>query len=199
MENRSPAEGGQGSPRRQWRFRGLIEHAPDILAVLDSAGLYAYVSPSFTRLLGYEVDEVIGTNPLDSVHPDDAEATAAKLGMLARQPGMVISHRYRYRHRGGEWRVVESTGSNLLGDRDIAGIVINTRDVTEQVRAEEALRRSVRHREAERRPHPGRERARRRHRLPHLPAAGAEGVRGGAARGGAAGPPGEPRRTPRHG
>jgi signal transduction histidine kinase len=41
--------------------------------------------------------------------------------------------RYRFRHRDGSWRHLESLGRNLLDHPDVAGLIVNTRDVTEQV------------------------------------------------------------------
>src|SRR5919107_616638 len=42
----------------------------------------------------------------------------------------------------GSWRQVELTGTNLLDDKTIRGIVINWRDVTDHKRAEQALKES---------------------------------------------------------
>jgi PAS domain S-box-containing protein len=44
------------------------------------------------------------------------------------------------RHRDGSYRVIESVSRNRFDDPVVAGIVVNSRDVTERVRAEEALR-----------------------------------------------------------
>ena len=43
---------------------------------------------------------------------------------------------YRFRHKSGEWRTLEATGTNLLDDPAVGGIVINSRDVTERKLAE---------------------------------------------------------------
>ena len=43
---------------------------------------------------------------------------------------------YRFRHRDGSWRTLESVGTNLRDQPGIAGIVINSRDVTARKRAE---------------------------------------------------------------
>jgi signal transduction histidine kinase len=50
--------------------------------------------------------------------------------------------RFRIRHRDRSWRIFEAAGRNLLHDPAIAGIVVNSRDITERVAAEDALRRS---------------------------------------------------------
>jgi PAS domain S-box-containing protein len=49
----------------------------------------------------------------------------------------------RVRHKDGTWRTLEGTGSNLLDNPAIEGIIINARDITERKRAEGELRRMV--------------------------------------------------------
>jgi PAS domain S-box-containing protein len=47
----------------------------------------------------------------------------------------------RVRHADGSWRVLEAIGNNLLDHPAVGGVIINTRDVTERHRLEEALQR----------------------------------------------------------
>jgi len=47
---------------------------------------------------------------------------------------------YRLRHKDGSWRHFEAVRTNLLDDPAVRGIVINYRDATERLRAEEDLR-----------------------------------------------------------
>ena len=53
------------------KFRLLAENSEDIISVHAADGTIWYLSPSLTYVLGYEVEEVIGTGILDYVHPDD--------------------------------------------------------------------------------------------------------------------------------
>ena len=53
------------------KFRLLAENSEDIISVHAADGTTWYLSPSLTHVLGYEVEEVIGTAVLDYVHPDD--------------------------------------------------------------------------------------------------------------------------------
>jgi diguanylate cyclase (GGDEF)-like protein/PAS domain S-box-containing protein len=47
---------------------------------------------------------------------------------------------YRFRHKDGSWRWMESVGTNLLDDPAVEGVVITSRDFTERKEAEEALK-----------------------------------------------------------
>ena len=51
---------------------------------------------------------------------------------------------YRFRHKDGSWRWMESVGTYLLDDPDVGGVVVTSRDVTERKKAEEAIGRLAR-------------------------------------------------------
>ena len=130
----------QGS-RDAW-FRALVQQTSALTSIIDVDGTIRYDSPAATRMLGYRVDELVGRNSLEFIHPDDAAAVASafRAGM---EPGAGrVVMQYRFRHADGSWRWLESVADNLLSDPDISGLVLTSRDVTEQREAEEALRHS---------------------------------------------------------
>lgn len=47
-------------------------------------------------------------------------------------PGITPTVEFRFRHRDGSWRWLEATGTNLLADPAVGGLVVNSRDVTER-------------------------------------------------------------------
>jgi PAS domain S-box-containing protein len=134
--------------RSEERFRLLIENSSDVCAILDPTGKVNYVSPSVERVLGYEPSELLGKNMFDYAHPDDVPSAAAQFARAVEHAGVSPLVTLRVRHRDGSWRVVEGIARNLLDDPLVGGFVANVRDVTERMRAEEALRESeARHRE----------------------------------------------------
>ena len=64
------------------------------------------------------------------------------LQWMAEHPGVTRGAEFRYRHQNGGWRVLEARGRTLLPDSPAAGIVINSRDVTERKEAEVFLERA---------------------------------------------------------
>lgn len=124
------------------RFRALIENSSDIISLLDGDGSIRFLSPSMARLLGYAPEELLGTSGFDLVHPDELQETLAGLGDAIRNPGAVIVVEHRLRHKGGQWICFESHGRSFLEDPAVRGIVVNSRDISERKRAEEALRAS---------------------------------------------------------
>jgi PAS domain S-box-containing protein len=68
------------------RFRALIEHSTDALVLVDAQGMVLYTTPSTTRLLGYTPEELVGSNALDLIHPEDRPSTSAVLAALIEEP-----------------------------------------------------------------------------------------------------------------
>jgi len=120
-------------------LRSLIENATDIVTVLNREGNRVYVSPSVERSLGYRPEELIGKNPFELVHPDDAQELRELFTSGISQPGFIVSKEFRIRHKDGSWYIHEATAHNLLDDPAVAGIVINSRDVTNRKRLERRL------------------------------------------------------------
>ena len=120
-------------------LRSLIENASDIVTVLNREGKRVYVSPSVERATGYSADELLGKSPFDIVHPDDAPELRALFASGITQPGFIVTKEFRLRNKDGSWSIHEATGHNLLDDPAVAGIVINSRDVTVRKRLERRL------------------------------------------------------------
>jgi PAS domain S-box-containing protein len=76
----------------------------------------------------------------DKVHPDDIPTLMADFGRLMSAPGMSSRSRWRQRHADGTYRWLEGTGANMLHVPEIAAIVCNYRDITEQIDVQKQFR-----------------------------------------------------------
>jgi diguanylate cyclase (GGDEF)-like protein/PAS domain S-box-containing protein len=121
-------------------FRGLIEHASDIVYVVDGAGRLHYKSPSAARALGYPAAHGEGLAIVDFVHPADRPAAAAAVAAAAAGERSVVE--LRVRHADGSWRVIEAAVGPLPGPEP--RLVLNVHDVTGRVADAAALRESRR-------------------------------------------------------
>jgi diguanylate cyclase (GGDEF)-like protein/PAS domain S-box-containing protein len=125
--------------RSEERFRALAHNASDIVTLLEANGLIRYQSPSVERILGYQPEEMLGKNAFDYVHPEDRARVQSRFAEGLAGADLRPSAEYRFRHKDGSWRYLESVGSNLLDDPKVGGFVVNSRDVSERVRAEKRL------------------------------------------------------------
>jgi len=78
------------------------------------------------------------------LHLDDQTRVHQAIADLATIPGRVKKIDLRARHRDGSWRHLEAIATNLLDDPDVRGIVVNSRDVTENVAIRNALQKNER-------------------------------------------------------
>ena len=121
------------------RFRLLTENSSDIATILDAEGINHYQSPSIERILGYRAEELLGTSVFERIHPEDHEHCRTALRRMVQNPGTTHTAEFRYQHSNGAWRVLEARGRTLLPDSAAAGIMINSRDITERKQAENEL------------------------------------------------------------
>jgi diguanylate cyclase (GGDEF)-like protein/PAS domain S-box-containing protein len=123
------------------RFRSLVQHASDVVVVLDERAHVTYVSPSVTRVLGYLPDEIHGTDGTVLVHEEDI-ATLPHAWTESFPP---FTREVRVRRRNGDWAVIEFTASDLRREAGVSGVVLNGRDVTDRKTLEAELRRLALH------------------------------------------------------
>jgi len=127
---------------REELFRLISDNAADMIAVVDMDGNRIYNSQSYSRVLGYDEDELKHSSSFEQVHPDDREMVR-KAAEDARRTGIGRTLEYRIRHKDGSWRVLESTASVIRTPRgEPQKLVIVNRDITERKEAAESLRQS---------------------------------------------------------
>ncbi|HEY7095560.1 MAG TPA: EAL domain-containing protein [Terriglobales bacterium] len=120
-------------------FQLITENAADMIAVVDNGGRRVYTSPAYEKLLGYTAQELAETSSLEQIHPDD-RSRVLKAAESAKLTGTGERLEYRFRHKDGSWREIESSASAIRGtDGQIEGLVIVNRDITDRKLAEEKL------------------------------------------------------------
>jgi diguanylate cyclase (GGDEF)-like protein/PAS domain S-box-containing protein len=123
-------------------LRSVVEHSSENVTIVDLDGTLRYANPAFERMLGYDTEEVVGKmNVLEYVHSDDLPHVLEETEKAVSAGGVATNKvEYRFRHKDGSWQWVESAGTYLLDDPHVKGVVVQTRDITERKRTEEALR-----------------------------------------------------------
>ena len=125
------------------RFRSLAQNSSDVLTLVDASGTVSFQSPAVQRVFGLPAGSLVG-GPVDAwVHPDDLPRFTAALS--AARGNAEIRVECRFRHADGSYRFAETAVTNLLEDPTVNALVLNTRDVTERHRLEDALRERALH------------------------------------------------------
>ena len=129
---------------REAQLRLLAENATDMVFQLDLNFVRRYLSPASFEILGFSPEELLGTVPLDMMHPEDRPKANAVFQTLAQGKTERASLMYRMRHRDGHWVWVHSE-LRLLRDpqtKQPIGILGALRDISGLKAAEEAVRES---------------------------------------------------------
>ncbi len=113
------------------RYQTLYENAPDIYSIVDAQGIFVSINRTGAKMLGYEVEELIGQPASVVIHPEDRPRVSA-----------YVAERFRDPHdtRGIEYRKLRKDGSvmwthmrvSLDPDTSEPRLLVLCRDITEQ-------------------------------------------------------------------
>ncbi|MGN8225520.1 sensor histidine kinase [Gracilimonas sp. BCB1] len=113
------------------RFKALVQHGMDMIAIFDEDANYKYVSPASNNVLNLPPAFFIGKNAFDLIHEDDKDRIYSLYNSLGVNESIRIEP-FRFLNANEEWRWLEATATNLCDDPAVQGYVVNSRDVTER-------------------------------------------------------------------
>ena len=103
------------------------------VAVIGADSTLKYINPAGALALGQEHGWLLGRRMLDLVHPDDRDRVDLELHRVVE--GRPTSGTTRCRLRANpahDWRMFESTVNNLIDDPRVGGVLVSSRDVTDE-------------------------------------------------------------------
>ena len=119
----------------------VLEASRDVVLQVSADGSVVWVSPTVAEMLGYPAAEVVGRNVFALGHPDDVESALIEVARTLEGERGADPVTVRLQCADGSWLPVE-VAANLLHDElgDATDVIMNLRDVSWRVAAEEALR-----------------------------------------------------------
>jgi len=121
-------------------LNAAVESAGAGISIGDADGRFVYANPSFCRITGYSLEQLLGRHVLSIVHPDCREANARAIAkLMADGRGSYVIEKLLVRG-DGETIWVENVVSAIpdaLGR--VASVVSLTQDVTERQNFRQAL------------------------------------------------------------
>jgi len=121
------------------RWRHLLMNISDTITIMDGFGKLKETTGELTDILGYPSDQWKGSNGFDFIHPDERARAGELWTLLLAEPGAEFSEVLRTRHADGHYELIEYTAANMFDDPVIDGMVMTTRNVTREKRAEGLL------------------------------------------------------------
>jgi diguanylate cyclase (GGDEF)-like protein/PAS domain S-box-containing protein len=127
--------------RDRRRFEALVQHASDVVLVIDRRGRVSYASPSAQDVLGEAPIGWSYERLSQAIHPDERTATVAAFEeRLAGAAGRPVRLNARLQDRQAREHHVDIVAVDLRDDPDIAGTVLTLHETTERAELEAKLR-----------------------------------------------------------
>lgn len=122
------------------RYSSVVDNVKEVIFQTDAAGLWTFLNPAWAEITGFPVDESLGTNFINYVHPDDRQRNWELFQPLIEHQKDYCRHEIRYLTRDGGFRWIEVFARlTLTADDTVLGTSGTLNDITERKQMEEAL------------------------------------------------------------
>jgi PAS domain S-box-containing protein len=127
------------------RYRSVVNNLKEVIFQTDATGLWIFLNPAWTEITGFSVEESLGTNFLNYVHPDDRQHNLELFQPLIARQKEYCRHEIRYLTKDGSFRWIEVFARLTLDTDDTTiGTSGTLNDITERKQVESALQESER-------------------------------------------------------
>lgn len=124
------------------KFRLITESANLIICEMDQVGLVTYANSAFEMILGYSPREMLEKSLMELMHIDEQLLWAKELRDINRDDISRTIH-LRFYHKNGRIVTLRTRVNTIINSAGDKAIVVIGADITDQLRAQEQLRRSV--------------------------------------------------------
>jgi two-component system, NtrC family, sensor kinase len=114
------------------QFRQLVENTNDVIFSHDLNGQFLYLSPAFTKVLGYPAEDWIGKTLASIVNPNDLGQVDQLLPKLLIEGEHTNNLNLRVRHQAGHWLWMLVSHSLV---RDLQGTVTSVQGMAKDITA----------------------------------------------------------------
>ncbi len=119
--------------------RAMIANIADVIAIIDPQGNITYKSENIEKYFGWKPSDLIGVPYTATVHPDDLDRVKEAFAFIMADENATTTVEYRYKVKGGSYRMIHLTAMNLVHDPNIKGVLATYHDITDQKRLEQQL------------------------------------------------------------
>jgi diguanylate cyclase (GGDEF)-like protein/PAS domain S-box-containing protein len=128
------------------RFRNAFDFAAIGMALVSSEGRWLQVNRALCKILGYSEREMIVTDFLTVIHPDDLSVAVEAIKRLRKGNSTIDQCEVRFQHKSGH-KVWGLWSASLAGGSHAAStpLVFQIQDITDRKRAEEQLQHEAMH------------------------------------------------------
>ncbi len=129
-----------GDPSYLAFLSAVVDGAARPLVVMAADGVITWASAGIEDVGGYPPAQLVGTNVLELVHPDDVARLFDTYDYMSSNPrGTYLPSTFRFRHADGTYRPFEVTTRDLRDDPLVGGLVVTMADVSDRALLDEVL------------------------------------------------------------
>ncbi|MFT5643841.1 MAG: diguanylate cyclase (GGDEF)-like protein/PAS domain S-box-containing protein [Janthinobacterium sp.] len=125
-------EAGTLQRRAEEDHNRLFALSQDMLCTLGFDGTFKSMNPAWIQTLGYTKAELLATNFVDFLHPDDLENTQAEMANIC-HGNTTMGFENRYRCKDGSYRWLQWNATPVIADALMYAVA---RDITERKQGE---------------------------------------------------------------
>ncbi len=112
------------------KYRNIVENTTNLIMVTQPDGIISYLSPSCSQVIGYNPEELVGTNPI-IFHPDDIKKIQQLLSQaLNGEKGSGLEYRILTKQGNIKW--VSHAWSPIFFNTKLQSIVSVVEDITQR-------------------------------------------------------------------
>lgn len=127
--------------RSEQRFRDISESIGEFLWETDELGYFTFFTDDVTPVLGYTVDELLGSNSHTMVHPDDVDEYRAWQDRVIEKRQSFKNIEIRNLTKNGEVIWLQVSGAPFVDERGVfRGFRGAAMNITDRKRTEEAVK-----------------------------------------------------------
>lgn len=120
-------------------FKALLKASHDVVGIIDKDGNPLYRTPSSYLNFGFKQGESAGQDVDALFDQPSLEAIDRVLQEVTEKPNDTVRAQLRRQQKDGTWRYVEIMANNQLDNPEVEGIIVNSRDVTDRVLAQQRV------------------------------------------------------------
>ncbi|HNX25517.1 MAG TPA: PAS domain S-box protein [Spirochaetota bacterium] len=122
--------------------QAMISNISDIICIIDAYGIVKYISSNIEKWFGWQPDDLIGSNAGIMFHPEGLEYLQKGFYSLLEKDNSTKTVEAIYKCKDGSSRPIKITGTNLVNEPVINGVLLNYHDISDRRQTEKALKES---------------------------------------------------------
>ncbi len=123
----------------QRQFEQIVQNASDIIFRTDQSGMFIFVNPMASKILGYSDSELIGNHFLDFVHPNYKDEVYQFYAQQLESEQDVSYHEFPVVSKSGKEIWLAQSTQMIFESNGIVHITSIARDITEKRESDQAV------------------------------------------------------------